>query len=127
MALTKTKKLPKPALFTLPTDLPYTIKKIVPSSPRIIPAAILFFMGSFVNNADKTSTIIGVHTMITAADIGEVKLNPLKKVSILKATPKKAAATILGKSATAMFSLGIKSQVNQNNTTEPPTRNKIKP
>ena len=48
--------------------------------------------------ADNINTIIGVVTIITAAEIGEVKLNPLKKVSMFKATPKKAAAIILGKS-----------------------------
>jgi hypothetical protein len=87
----------------------------------------LFFRRSFIIIADKTSTIIGVETIITAAEIGEVRLNPLKKVSILNATPKKAAAIILGKSPMAIFSLGIKSHVSQKSSTEPPTRRKINP
>jgi hypothetical protein len=65
--------------------------------------------------------------IIAAAEIGEVRLNPLKKVSILNATPKKAAAIILGKSPKAIFSLGIKSHVSQKSSTEPPTRSKINP
>jgi len=46
--------------------------------------------------AERISTIIGVQTISTDAEIGEVKLNPLKKESIFKATPKKAAHIILG-------------------------------
>ena len=73
------------------------------------------------------STIIGVETIKTAAEIGEVRLNPLKNVSILKATPKKAAAIIRGKSVLSIFSLGTKSQINQNKITEPPTRKTMNP
>jgi hypothetical protein len=43
-------------------------------------------MRSFIIIADKT--IMGVVTIITDADMGGVRLNPLKKVSILSATPK---------------------------------------
>jgi hypothetical protein len=39
--------------------------------------------------ADSTSTIMGVDTIITEAEIGEVRLKPLK-VSMLKATQKKS-------------------------------------
>jgi hypothetical protein len=46
---------------------------------------------------------------------------------MLNATPKKAAAIILGKSVSAIFSFGIKSQTSQNKKHEPPTRNRIKP
>ena len=82
---------------------------------------------SFMISAESTKTIIGVVTIITAALIGEVKLKPLKNVNIFKATPNKAAAMIRGKSANAIFSLGRKSQINQNKIPEPPTRNKINP
>jgi hypothetical protein len=41
--------------------------------------------------ADSTSTIMGVDTIITEAEIGEVRLKPLKKVSMLKQLKKKAA------------------------------------
>ncbi len=70
---------------------------------------------------------MGVVTIKTEADIGEVRLNPLKKVSILKATPKKAAAMIRGKSERSIFSFGINNQMSQNKITEPPTRKTIKP
>lgn len=83
--------------------------------------------------ADKTSTISGVQTIITAAEIGEVMLNPLKKDSIFKATPKKAHAIIRGKSLYAIFSKvpifinRINNQTAQNKITVPPTRSNIKP
>ena len=127
MALTKTKKLPKPAFVALPMDFPYKIRNAVPINPRIIPKTIRFCMRSFIIMAESVNTIIGVETIITAALMGEVRLNPLKKVSILNATPKKAAPIIRGKSLRAIFSFGIKSQISQNNSTEPPTRNRIKP
>ena len=98
MALTKTRKFPKPAFVALPMDFPYRIRKAVPINPSIIPKTIRFCMRSFIINAESVNTIIGVETIITAALMGEVRLNPLKNVSILKATPKKAAAIILGKS-----------------------------
>ena len=43
---------------------------------------------------EKINTKIGEVTIITDALIGVVKLNPLKKVSIFKPTPKKAAIAI---------------------------------
>ena len=46
---------------------------------------------------------------------------------MLKATPKNAAAIIRGKSSFAIFSLGPKKEINQNNKTEPPTRITINP
>ena len=46
---------------------------------------------------------------------------------MFKATPKKAAAIILGKSDFAIFSFGPKKETNQKSKTEPPTRNKINP
>jgi hypothetical protein len=76
---------------------------------------------------ERINTIIGVVTIITDADMGEVRLNPLKKVSILKATPKNAAAIILGKSLKAIFSFGINSQESQNKSIAPLTLSKIKP
>ena len=90
-------------------------------------------MRSFNKKADNIRTIIGVMGMITDAEIGEVKLNPLKNVNILKATPVKAAAAILGKSEVLIFSVGIslaeviKYAASQNNTVEIPTRTTIKP
>jgi hypothetical protein len=86
-----------------------------------------FRIRSFIIIAERSSTIIGVVTMITDADMGEVRLNPLKKVSMLKATPKKAAAIIRGKSLKAIFSFGMNNQESQNNSIAPVTRNKIKP
>jgi hypothetical protein len=62
-------------------------------------------MRSFMIIAEST-TIMGVVTIMTDAEIGEVRLIH-KKVSILKATPKKAAAIIRGKSFMAIFSFGI--------------------
>ncbi|MNE33104.1 hypothetical protein D3C80_1267510 [compost metagenome] len=84
-------------------------------------------MRSFIISAESTSTIIGVETIITAALIGEVRLSPLKNVSILKATPKKAAAMIRGKSPKSIFSLGINNPTSQNKIMEPPARNRINP
>jgi hypothetical protein len=84
-------------------------------------------MRSFKIIAERIKTIMGVVTIKTDAEIGEVKLKPLKKVSILKATPKKAAAMIRGKSLLSIFSLGRKSQISQNKITELPTRKTIKP
>ena len=98
MALTKTRKFPNPAFVALPMDFPYIIRKAVPIRPSRIPKTILFCMRSFIINAESVKTIMGVETIITAALMGEVRLNPLKKVSMLKATPKKAAAIIRGKS-----------------------------
>ena len=86
-----------------------------------------FCIRSFIISAESVNTIIGVETIITAAEIGEVRLKPLKNVSILKATPKKAAAKILGKSVKAIFSFGINSQTSQNKITDPPTRRNINP
>lgn len=127
MALTKTRKFPNPAFVALPMDFPYRMRKAVPINPRIIPKTIRFCMRSFMINAESVKTIIGVETMITAALMGEVRLNPLKKVSILNATPKKAAAIIRGKSFSAIFSFGVNNQTSQNKSIEPPARNKIKP
>jgi hypothetical protein len=77
--------------------------------------------------ADKINTIMGVVTIITAAEMGEVKLNPLKKVSMLSATPKKAAAIIRGKSCRLIFSLEPKREISQNKIVAPKTRIKINP
>jgi hypothetical protein len=76
---------------------------------------------------DRIRTIIGVVTMITAADIGVVKLKPLKKVSIFSATPKKAAAMIRGKSANKTFSFGPRKETAQKSKAAPLTRSKINP
>ena len=95
MALIKTNKFPKPELVALPTDLPYRIRNVVPINPRTSPIIIRFRIRSFKIIAESTNTIIGVDTIITAALIGEVRLSPLKKQSIFKAIPKKAAAIIL--------------------------------
>lgn len=76
---------------------------------------------------------MGVQTISTDAEIGEVKLSPLKKESIFKATPKNAAQIIRGKSARSIFSSRIaaefllKSQDIQNKMVAPPTRTKINP
>ena len=85
-------------------------------------------MRSFIIMAESTSTIIGVETISTEVEMGEVKLRPLKKQSIFSVTPKNAAAIMRGKSARSIFSArtfsGIlaKSQDNQNKTVAPPTR-----
>ena len=71
-------------------------------------------------------TIMGVETIITEAAMGEVMLRPLKKVSMFRATPKKAAAIMRGKSLRSIFSFGVKSQTSQNKIVEPPTRSKDK-
>ena len=105
----------------------------MPNNPKKIPKTFLLRIFSLIIIADKTKTINGVQTIITAAEIGEVMLNPLKKESIFKATPKKAHAIIRGKSLVAIFSeipifkSRISTQTAQNKSTEPPTRNKIKP
>lgn len=127
MAFTNTSAFPKVALAPLPIALPYKIKDPVPTRPNKIPVTILVRMRSFMIIADKIKTIIGVVTIITDADMGEVRLNPLKKVSILNATPKKAAAIIRGKSFKSIFCFGIKSQINQKSNVEPLTRSNIKP
>ena len=98
-----------------------------------MPKTIRFRIRSLMIMAESTSTIMGVETIITDAEIGEVRLNPLKKESMFKATPKKAAQIILGKSARSILSLRtfsgirVKSQTNQNKIVEPPTRIKINP
>ena len=46
---------------------------------------------------------------------------------MFKATPKNAAAIIRGKSWFSIFSLGPKTETNQNRITEPPTRIVINP
>jgi hypothetical protein len=74
--------------------------------------------------AERINTIIGVHHNHGCRD--RVRLNPLKKVSMLKATPKNAAAIIRGKSLRAIFSFGINNQDSQNKIMAPLTRNKIK-
>ena len=68
-------------MVALPIDLPYKIRKHVPKSPNKIPRNFRIIIFSFMIMEDKINTIIGVVTIITAAEIGEVKLNPLKKVS----------------------------------------------
>jgi hypothetical protein len=123
----KTNKLPNIALVAFPTDLPYNIKKPVPNSPKTIPTIFRALIGSFIMKADSSNTIMGVVTMITAAEIGEVKLNPLKNVSIFKATPKKAAATIRGKSFRCICCFGPIKETSQNNTVAPNTLNNMKP
>ena len=105
--MTRTRKFPKPAFVALPMDFPLRIRNPVPIKPKMIPKTIRVFMRSFIRIAESAKTIIGVETMITAAEIGDVRLNPLKKVSILKATPKNAAAIIRGKSANSILSLPI--------------------
>jgi hypothetical protein len=101
--LTKTKKFPQLADELSPTDFPYSIKKEVPNNPKKIPTTFRFRIFSLIIIADNINTINGVQTIITAAEIGDVRLNPLKKVSIFKATPKKAQAIILGKSWSEIF------------------------
>lgn len=123
----KTNKFPKVAWVAFPTDLPYKIKKPVPNNPKTIPNIFRALMRSFIRNADNSNTIIGVVTIMTAAEIGEVKLNPLKKVSIFKATPKNAAAIIRGKSFSCIGCFGAKKETNQNNTVAPKTLNNMKP
>jgi hypothetical protein len=103
------------------------IKNAVPTSPKMIPNTLRLSMRSLRIRAESIKTIMGVVTIKTEAEMGEVKLNPLKKVSMLNATPKKAAAIIRGKSARSIFSLGKKNQINQNSTTDPPTRKTMKP
>ncbi len=99
----------------------------------MIPKTLRFRMRSLVIIAEKISTIIGVVTIITEAEIGEVRLNPLKKLSMFNVIPKKAEAIILGKSAQAIFSFSISwkllimSQIAQNKSTEPPVRMTTKP
>ena len=115
------------ALGALPTLFPYKMSSKVPANPNIIPKAFHFRIFSFMIIAESTSTIMGVVTIITEAIIGEVRLNPSKKVSILKATPKKAEAIILGKSFKAIFSVFKKSATSQNSNAEPPTRKTINP
>jgi len=51
----------------------------VPINPKIIPMSVRFCIRSFIIIAERTNTIMGVVTMITAADMGEVRLKPLKK------------------------------------------------
>jgi hypothetical protein len=55
--------------------------------------------------AESTSSIMGVETIITDAEMGVVRVNPLKKESMFRATPKKAVQIIRGKSARSIFSL----------------------
>ncbi|MCY1228573.1 hypothetical protein D9M72_408970 [compost metagenome] len=115
------------AFEALPMLFPYKISKTVPANPNTIPKAFHLRIFSFMMMADNTKTIIGVVTMITEAIIGEVRLNPSKNVSILRATPKKAEAIILGKSFNAIFSALIKSATSQNKRAEPPTLKTINP
>jgi hypothetical protein len=51
-----------------------------------------------MRRAENDRTKMGVVTMITAALMGVVMLNPLKKVSIFKAIPNTEARNILKKS-----------------------------
>jgi uncharacterized membrane protein len=57
--------------------------------------------------ADSTSTIMGVDTIITEAEIGEVRLKPLKSKHV-KGNSK--AAAIIRKITKVYFSLGINNQ-----------------
>jgi hypothetical protein len=72
--------------------------------------------------ADSTSTIMGVDTIITEAEIGEVRLKPLKKV-MLKAT---RGGNNTRKITKVYFSLGINNQANQNKRTTHTQKNETK-
>jgi hypothetical protein len=80
-------------LFTL-DELPKVINKIAPSKPINTPRIRRFPIALLTKILEKRSTIIGEVTTITEALIGLVKLNPLKKANIFKATPKKEAHKI---------------------------------
>ena len=105
----------------------------MPIRPKIIPKIIRFRIRSLRIIAERTRTIIGVETISTDAEMGEVKLNPLKNASIFKATPKKAAAENSRKIYGVNFFVRnfldflVKSQTNQNKIVAPPTRIMIKP
>lgn len=64
---------------------------------------------------------------ITAPLIWVVYYSPLKKASILSATPKKAGATNFGKSPRSIFLFGVKMPNNQRSNPAQMTLNKINP
>ena len=71
--------------------------------------------------------MMGTAIIIIAPLIGVVYCSPLKKASILTATPKKAAATNFGKSLRSIFLLGVKIPNNYKSNPAQTALNKINP
>lgn len=86
MALINTKKLPRAVFEEKSNSFPASNSK-APEAPSAIPNALNQVNFSFLDRMAIIMTRIGVVTIIKEAFTGVLKLNPLKNISWLSATP----------------------------------------